>query len=82
MTDDLPESVAWLVRQLDSDGWTRVSDETSPESFGNRLVVYRREPVTRRLVRDRGEWSVDLIADGWTESQRVLFPLFEGFGRM
>jgi hypothetical protein len=65
---------------LQSDGWVRVSDETHPESFGNRLVVFYREPVTLRLVRDRGQWSADVLAHGWDENQRVLFPLLEGSG--
>jgi hypothetical protein len=77
---DLPESVAWLARQLESKGWTLVSDETHPESFGDRIVVYRRRPVTLRLIRDRSQWSVDLKVAGWRESRRVQFPLFDGFG--
>jgi len=32
-----------------------------------------------RLVLDRSQWSVDLIADGWPERDRVIFPLFHGF---
>ena len=42
------------------------------------LVAYRREPVQVRLVKDRSQWSVDLIADGWAEHDRVTFPLFHG----
>ena len=77
---DLPESVAWLARQLESKGWALVSDETNPSSFGDRIVVYRRRPLTLRLIRDRSQWSVDLKAGWWRESRRVEFPLFDGFG--
>jgi hypothetical protein len=73
----LPESVEWLVRQLVTNGFERVSDETS-ESFGNRVLVFRRAPMELRITKDRDQWSVDLIADGWDENERVLFPHFRG----
>lgn len=43
------------------------------------LIVFRREPVEVRLVKDHTQWSVDLLADGWRESDRLNFPLFHGF---
>ena len=43
------------------------------------LIVFRREPVEIRLVKDRSQWSVDLIADGWPEQDQIVFPLFHGF---
>jgi hypothetical protein len=76
---DLPEQVAWLVRQVRANGFTLERDETATESFGNRLLVFRRAPVELRVTKDRGQWSVDLIADGWSESDRIYFPLFHGF---
>jgi hypothetical protein len=78
--DELPAAVEWLARQLLSRGFTRQSDDTNPEFFGNRLVVFRREPIEIRLVKDRGQWTCDLIADGWALADRVTFPLFKGFG--
>ena len=74
---ELPESVAWLVRQLGDSGFTQVEDQAG--SMDSRLIVFRRDPVELRLVKDRGQWSVDLIADGWCERDRVHFPLFHGF---
>jgi hypothetical protein len=43
------------------------------------VIAFRREPVEVRLVKDRSQWSADLIADGWREQDRVNFPLFHGF---
>jgi hypothetical protein len=75
---DLPDSVAWLVARLLHRGFSQVAD-TQSESFGDRLLVFRRPPVEVRLIRDRSQWTVDLIADGWPERDRVPFPLFHGF---
>lgn len=52
---NLPEQVSWLVRQLRSSGFTLERDETTPESFGNRLLVFRRAPVELRVTKDRGQ---------------------------
>jgi hypothetical protein len=43
------------------------------------LIAFHREPVEVRLVKDRSQWSVHLIADGWDERDRVAFSLFHGF---
>jgi hypothetical protein len=75
--DALPENVAWLVRQLLSSGFTETRRESGTMDSG--LIVFHREPVEVRLVKDRSQWSVDLIADGWDERDRVAFPLFHGF---
>ena len=74
---DLPENVAWVVRQLHSSGFTETHRETG--TMDSALIVLRREPVEVRLVKDRSQWSMDLIADGWHERDRVTFPLFHGF---
>lgn len=73
--EDLPDQVGWFVGQLHASGFEQVADERS-ESFGDRSLVFRRAPLELRLTKDRGQWSVDLIADGWSERDRVLFPLF------
>jgi hypothetical protein len=67
------------VRQLESRGFVRTSDEVHEAAFGNRLIVFKREPVEIRLVKDRGQWAADLIADGWPGRERLPFPLFHGF---
>jgi hypothetical protein len=77
MWDDLPESVAWFVRQLVSGGFVETQREAGTMDSG--LIAFRREPVEVRLVKDRSQWSVDLIADGWRERDRLNFPLFHGF---
>ena len=79
MPDELPENVAWFVRQLESSGFTEVERERG--GMDSELIAFRREPVDIRLIKDRGQWSVDLLADGWTERHRLQFPLFHGFAR-
>ena len=74
---DLPENVAWLARQLERSGFTRTHEETG--SMDSAVIVFRRDPVEVRLVKDRSQWSTDLIAKGWPERDRVTFPLFHGF---
>jgi hypothetical protein len=75
--NDLPENVAWFVQQLKSSGFTQTHEEIG--SMDSALITFRRDPVEIRLVKDRSQWSADLIADGWPERDRLLFPLFHGF---
>jgi hypothetical protein len=75
--DDLPENVAWFVQQLSSSGFVETHREGGTMDSG--LIVFRCEPVEVRLVKDHSQWSVDLLADGWRESDRLNFPLFHGF---
>jgi hypothetical protein len=74
---DLPESVAWFVRQLERRGFARTHEEVG--GMDSAIIAFHRDPVEIRLVKDRSQWSVDLIADGWPERDRVSFPLFHGF---
>lgn len=60
-----------------SSGFVETHRETGTMDSG--IITYRREPIEVRLVKDRSQWSVDLIADGWPERDRVNFPLFHGF---
>ncbi len=74
---DLPESVAWLVRQLESNGFMRTDEEVG--TMDSAQITFRREPIEIYLVKDRSQWSVDLSVDGWPKRDRVVFPLFHGF---
>jgi hypothetical protein len=74
----LPDSVARFIRQLDASGFERVGDEKS-KSFGDRLITFERAPIEIRLIRDRGQWTADLIAEDWNDEARLNFPLFKGF---
>jgi hypothetical protein len=74
---DLPENVDWFVRQLGSSGFIETRREEG--TMDSELIVFRREPVEVRLIKDRSQWSVDLIADTWPERDRLTFPLFHGF---
>jgi hypothetical protein len=48
----------WLTRQ----GFVVLLDSYSPDSFGNQAVTLAR-PIAVRLVRDRGQWSVDICGE-------------------
>ena len=65
------------MRQLEGKGFTRIHEEIG--TMDSALIVFRRDPVEVRLIKDRSQWSTDLIADGWPERDRVPFPLFHGF---
>jgi hypothetical protein len=77
MWDELPENVTWFVQQLESSGFVETHREGGTMDSG--VITFRREPVEARLVKDRSQWSVDLIADDWRERDRLNFPLFHGF---
>lgn len=63
-----------------ADGQRVHTDARRNRPAGFRADRVRREPVEIRLIKDRSQWTADLIADGWSERDRVNFPLFEGFG--
>jgi hypothetical protein len=60
MWDDLPNNVAWFVRQLASSGFVETHREAGTMDSG--LIAYRRDPIEIRLVKDRSQWSVDLMS--------------------
>jgi hypothetical protein len=70
--------VVWFVRQLENNGFSRTHDEVG--TMDSAVITFRRDPVEIRLVKDRSQWSADLLADGWPQHDRILFPLFHGFG--
>lgn len=76
MTDhDLPEAPSHLrdlIERLQAHGFEEVQSEHAAHSFGNVLRMFEREPVRIRVVRDRGDWSVEITAAGW--------PTHEHFG--
>lgn len=77
MQDSFPENVVWFVQQLESSGF--VETDRAGGTMDSGVIAFRREPVEVRLVKDRSQWSVDLIADGWPERDRLTFPLLHGF---
>ena len=77
MVNELPENVAWFVQQLRRSGFAQTREATGTMDSG--LITFRRDPLEIRLVKDRSQWSADLIADGWPERDRLNFPLFDGF---
>lgn len=71
--DRTPPAIGWnaddavmadLRAWLEGRGFTVLSDRYDPNSFGNQEVMLAR-PVAVRLVRDRGQWWVEVAgADG------------------
>jgi hypothetical protein len=45
----------WLVER----GYVVLSDRYEPDAFGNQLITLAR-PAALRLVKDRGEWAVEV----------------------
>jgi hypothetical protein len=78
VSDDLPENVAWFIRHLEVRGFREIDRQAGP--MDSALMVFHREPVELRLVKDRSQWSVDLQIAGWPKRDRLTFPLFHGFG--
>lgn len=74
--EGLPKSVEGLIGRLSSAGFILLGDETNESHFGDRLITFARPPIELRVVRDRGQWAIDLKADGW--SDWVGLPIFEG----
>ena len=64
--------------QLTGKGFTETRREPGPMDSG--LIEFAKIPLLTTLSKDRGQWSVDLDVDGWKPSDRVVFPLFHGFG--
>jgi hypothetical protein len=73
--DDLPRSVAGFIRRLSATRFEPV-DEEADGSMGSGVMVFRREAIEIRVINDRGQWTADLIADGWSEGERLGFPIF------
>lgn len=66
---EMAELRSWLVEQ----GFVVLSDQYDSDHFGNQIVEMAR-PVGIRLVRDRGQWRIDLLGpDGnWSPLDRWL----------
>lgn len=68
MASDLPERR--MVRAATRTQGVHATHE-EVGTMDSALITFRREPVENRLVKDRSQWSADLIADGWPERDRV-----------
>jgi hypothetical protein len=67
---------AWLVER----GFVVVRDHLTFDSFGDQEVLLTR-PIAIRLVRDRGEWLVDVLGrDGQWEDIQGLRRRLRGRG--
>ncbi len=76
----LPEDLAALVEWLTGQGFALVEEMRAPESFGNWLILYERGPCRVRLVRDRGQWILEIAGpdrDEWFDAD-IWLSCLEG----
>ena len=74
-----PQHLLELIARLRQSGFSEVEARYDASSFGNGLRVFERPPIKLRIVRDRGDWSAELTADGWPRHEHfgedwVLLP--------
>jgi hypothetical protein len=56
----LPPELAKLAAGLIEHGYRVVEERADPEHFGDRLIVFAGQRTRVRIVRDRGQWFVDV----------------------
>ena len=80
-TDDdgvMAELRSWLIEQ----GFVVLADHYDADSFGNQLVELAR-PIAVRLVRDRGQWGIDIAGpDGVWSPLSTWVDEVAGAGRV
>ena len=74
-----PGHIATLIHTLEKSGFRTIYRDEVAQGFGDFMQVLERPPVRIRVVRDRGQWSAQLTADGWPRDPRwgepwVLLP--------
>jgi len=62
-----PEPLAALAAKLERAGFA--ADEYGPDrdSFGDRMTTFTAEDLRVRLIRDRGQWTVELGHPAWED---------------
>ena len=63
----LPEPLEALAAALEAEGLDRRERPPDPESFGDQVVTLHGDDLAVRLVRDRGEWTIELAHPSWDE---------------
>lgn len=75
---DPPGHLQDLLQRLRRHGFTEIESRHDANSFGNAVRVFQRDPITIRIVRDRGDWSAEMTADGWPRHEHAgvewVFP--------
>ena len=64
---DLPDPLAALAEHLRREGFERRERPPDRESFGDQVVALGGEGLDVTLIRDRGEWSIELAHPSWSE---------------
>lgn len=71
----MPEPFVRLLSELSAERFDETVEQRS-EVFGDRLVELSDGSRAVRLVRDRGQWRVDVLVDGeWCEPELLLAAL-------
>lgn len=74
---ELPPGVAQFAQQLSEAGFDQVASENGTMDSGH--ILFRRGPLAVSVWKDRSQWSLDVMVDGWRDS--MSFPLLGGYGR-
>jgi hypothetical protein len=62
--DELRADIEALLHDLKQRGFTVIEERYDPQSFGNVLVRLEHDQTAVRIVRDRGEWRIDIAGPG------------------
>lgn len=62
---EVPAALVTLIEWLHVQSFKTVRDTSSPANFGDRYLRLARDDTGVRLVRDRGQWFIDLSARAW-----------------
>jgi hypothetical protein len=58
---DVLASLDWLAQQ----GFVPIAEQGGPDApFGDMILVFKRSSLAVRIIRDRGQWAVDVAAAG------------------
>jgi hypothetical protein len=71
----MPEPFVRLLSEVSAEGFDQTAEQRS-QAFGDRFVELSDGSRALRLVRDRGQWRIDVFLDGeWCEPELLLAAL-------
>ncbi len=83
---ELPPILDRFVAELTEEGFSIAVDLTDQAHFGNRLLELARGDDRIRLIRDRGQWDIDVAVGAcWRTPYMVVLALrrcYEASGMM
>jgi DNA-binding protein HU-beta len=76
MSADLKEIPEKLLQVLERGGFRKLNSLEIPTHFGNELEIFGSPSMQLRLIKDRGQWSIELgpadLSGEWYDLQDVL----------